>query len=63
MPEQNKPPLQVWKKSLWVRGILLVAMILLPLALYVSLRSSNTSAVVLTSAGIMLGMLMMVWLG
>jgi hypothetical protein len=63
MPEQNQITLQQRKKSLGVRGALLIVQILLPFGLYLALRGSNSLAAVLIAAGFFLSMLFLVWLG
>ena len=63
MPEQKRLILEQWKKSLRVRGILLIVQILLPLGVYFALRGSNSLAATLLTGVFFLSMLFLVWLG
>ena len=59
----NDLPHQQRKKSLRVRGVLLIVQILLPFGLYFALRSSSSLAGALIAAAFLLSMLFLVWLG
>lgn len=63
MPAQNGLQLEQRKKSLRVRGILLIVHILLPLGLYFALRGSSSFPAILIAMVFFLSMLFLVWLG
>ena len=63
MPVKNEITLQKFRKSLNVRGILLLVQVLLPFGLYFALRASSSLVAALIAAGFILSMLFLVWLG
>lgn len=63
MPEKIGLHLEQRKKSLRVRGILLIVQILLPLGLYFALRGSSSLTAALIAVVFCLSMLFLVWLG
>lgn len=63
MPERTGITLQQQKKSLGVRGALLIIQIMLPFGLYLALRGSSSLAAVLIAVAIFLSVLFLVWLG
>lgn len=59
----NDLPIQQRKKSLSLRGALLIVQILLPFGLYFALRGSASLAAVLIAAAFFCSMIFLVWLG